>query len=268
MTTRVTFSPAEVAAIVPALEMAINKIAELATRPQYAGNDELIYGARSTYADRSFDPEMYQHLLSCRNKLKQFRAKRETRLNAFEIAAAALAMRVVRKRKLAAEDVLNCDEVLNLENKLELHRKRAKRAFIASRGETSYHELAAKWHSFAAWLRYEILVQKRRKALPRGVVLLHKEQRETMRRLALDVVVESADQRPITYLADLARYKIRKKRMGLRELLADEDKARAFLVDFLIEKGVAWKLIKPEFQPFWLRRVLLVEKFKASLGIK
>jgi macrodomain Ter protein organizer (MatP/YcbG family) len=267
MTTRLTFSPAEVKAILPALEMAVNKIAELATRPQYAGVDELIYGARSTYADRSFDPEMYQYLLSCRNKLKQIRPTRDTRLNVFEIAAAALAMRVVRKRKLAAEDVLHCDEVLNLEDKLEPHRKRAKRAFITSHTEGSYQELAARWGKFVAWLRYEVLVQKRRKAMSRGVLLLHKEQREKMRILALEVVVESADQRQITHLADLARYKIRKKRMGLRDLLADEDKARVFLVDFLIEKGVAWELIKPEFQPFWLRRTLLAEKFKASLVI-
>src|SRR6516225_930324 len=96
MTSRLTLNSSEVSAILPGLETMLNGIATLRMGGQV---DPFEFCRVNIHVDPNirFDKEMSDHLLACRNKLKWLNPSRKVRLNSFEIAAAALALRVVRK---------------------------------------------------------------------------------------------------------------------------------------------------------------------------
>lgn len=209
---------------------------------------------------------MAAHVLSCRNKLKFKGASRTMSLNSFELAVAALALRVVRREKLVSEDRIRPKSVADLEHKLEVHRKRAKRSAIKQNGLASYKGQANRWEHFVEWVRYNLLYYRPRRPSSKNNTRFYKEQRETMRALAMQVVIEKADQQQIHHLADLARREIRRQRHGmtLRSLLKDHDHVRQFLADFFLQRGCL-ELLKPEFVPECLRACLRADKLKAAL---
>ena len=135
-TSSITFSRHEVAVMLPALEDMLNGIVEAFRRDRYPRRDATLvpYRGQEVYRVRRYDEEMAGHVLSCRNKLKFIGKSRMVCLNSFELAVAALAFRVVRKEKLVSKDMLASPSVAGLEYKLELHRKRAKRAAIKQNG--------------------------------------------------------------------------------------------------------------------------------------
>jgi hypothetical protein len=128
-TSSITFGWHEVAVILPALEDLINGIVEACRRDRYPRRDttHVPYRGQEVYRERRYDGGMAAHVLSCRNKLKFTGASREASLNSFELAAAALAFRVVRKEKLVSKDMLASPLVAGLECKLENARRCAKR---------------------------------------------------------------------------------------------------------------------------------------------
>ena len=115
----------------------------------------------------------------------------------------------------------------------------AQRGLQSSRsGRTSYKEKADRWSHFVEWMRYNLLYYRPRRQSNKNATRFYKEQRETMRALAMQVVIETADQEHIHHLADLARREIRRRRHEptVRALLADQDQARQFLADFFLER--------------------------------
>lgn len=158
-TSDIIFSRHEVAVILPALEDLLNGIVEACRRDRYPRRDATLvpYRGQEVYRERRYDEEMAGHVLSCRNKLKFKGKSRMVRLNSFELAVAALALRVVRREKLVSEDMIKSIAVADLEHELELHRKRAKRAAIKQNGLTPYKEEADRWGHFVEWMRYNLL---------------------------------------------------------------------------------------------------------------
>lgn len=268
--TSIRLSRHETAVILPALEDMLNGTAEAVYFDQYSRRDatHVPYHGEEVYINGRFDDQMYVHVLSCRNKLKFKGASKEVGLDAFELAAAALGFRVVRKEKLVSEDLLKSSAVADLEHKLELHRKRAKRSAIKQNGLTPYKEEADRWDRFVDWMRYNLLYYRPRRQSNKNTTRLYKEQRETLRALAMQVVAETADQEHIHHLADLARREIRRRRHEptVRALLADQDQARQFLAEFFLNRDCL-ELLRIEFVPAVLRTCLRSGNLNAALRL-
>jgi hypothetical protein len=271
--TSIRFSRHEVAVILPALEDMVNGTAEAVYFDRYSRRDArpVPYRGEEVYVNRSFDDEMFVHVLSCRNKLKFEGASKEVGLDAFELAAAALGFRVVRKEKLVSIEMLAAPSVAGLDCRLEHARKRAKRAAIKQSGPDLYKDQASRWEHFVEWMRYNLLYYRPRRQSNKYVTRVYKEQRETLRALAMQVVVETADQEHIHDLADRARREIRRRRheptvRAVRALLADQDQARQFLAEYFLQRD-CFDLLKPEFVPEALRACLREEQLKLALRI-
>ncbi len=271
-TRSITFTKQEVAVISPALEDMVAGLFE-AGRGRYPRQDttSVPYHGQEVYRERRFDDEMHVHVLSCRNKLKFKGASKEVRLNAFELAAAALAFRVVREEELVPNEMLTSPLVAGLERKLENARKRAKRAAIKQTGLALYKEESDRWTHFVEWMRYNLLYYRpRRKSYKQGT-LFYKEQRDALRALAMQVVVAAADQQQVHHLADLARRELRRRRHvevspTLRALLKDHEKARQFLAMFILKRGGP-DILFPEFQPLCVRMANRAERLTLALCI-
>ena len=268
--TSIRLSKHEVAVILPALEDMLNGTAEAVYFDQYSRRDatQVPFHGEEVYVNRHFDDQMYVHVLSCRNKLRFKGASKEVGLDAFELAAAALGFRVVRKEKLVSIEMLVSPSVAGLECKLENARKRAKRAAIEQNGPDLYKDQASRWEHFVEWMRFNILNYRLRRQSNKHGTRFYKEQRETMREFAMQVVKETADQKRIHHLADLARREIRRRRHGptVRALLADQDQARQFLADFFLERDCL-ELLKHEFVPEALRTCLRCGNLNAALRL-
>jgi hypothetical protein len=101
-----------------------------------------------------------------------------------------------------------------------------------------------------------------------NITRLYKEQRDALRALAMQVVVETADQQQIYYLVDLARREIRRRRHEptVRALLADQDQARQFLATFMLER-LDPRILTRDFQPLCIRQSDNGERLKLALKI-
>ena len=190
-------------------------------------------------------------------------------LTAFELALAAVAFRVVRKEKLVSKDMLISPSVAGLQCKLDNARRCARWSAIKQIGPASYKEKAGRWSHFVEWMHSNLLYYCPRRQEHKGVTLFYKEQRETMRALAMQVVVETADPLRIYRVADLARREIRRQRHvevspTLRALLEDHVKARQFLAMFIL-KRLGPEILVPEFQSLDVRQSDREEKLKRAL---
>lgn len=72
----------------------------------------------------------------------------------FELSALALAVRLSRAQKLVDGTAL---EIRLLQAKIEIYRRRAKRAAITKIGGIAYQSAAKRWRRFVTWLRYNTL---------------------------------------------------------------------------------------------------------------
>ena len=264
MTTEVYLNPKEVKLLLPVLERILNGVAAERGRMQYAGT--VFPFARPVYSARAFDHELFGHILSCRNKLKGIGPSRKLRLDAFELAALALSIRVAVKGQHDA-DGLKPATVNRIERKLEICRKRAKRCWIHRYGPDAFTKSSQRWKQFVGWLRFEILAPRQRRPLPlRGASMIAQEYRSFMRKTARDITVAGADEAEVEHLADLARREIRRRRHPhtMRELINDTAKAQQFLANFiLVRKGP--EILRQEYLPRALQMSQLGGRFKAAL---
>jgi hypothetical protein len=257
----------EIGAILPGLEHIVNGVANRRTHPGWNFYEEL-RSSRQIYQNRLFAHEMHEHVLTCRNKLKSISRSRKVRLNAFEIAAAALALRWILKQRLAPAEVINTEAVAALPRKLELHRKRAKRSGMRLLGSDEYRIVATRWRLFAQWIRLKILIPPSRIKLGfHGVRALKLEQREKMLQLVREVAVDSTPEVDVRRWVELARWEIWKgrHRKTLREFLSDYPKAKLFLADFIMKRADV-RVLRAEFIPGSIRASLSGYDFKGALS--
>jgi hypothetical protein len=266
-TSRMTINEAEVAAILPGLEAVVNVIASarLGHFPRVDPRVQFsVSNGSSVYSQAESDETMAGHMLTARNKLKWLNPSRKIRLNSFELAAAAFALRLVQREALVPEDMLA--KVPTLGNKLEKYRRRAKRAAIKEIGNDTYGEQAKCWRRFLQWMR---CIHCFRPAPWRssGPRLLHRDQREKLLALAIEVVPTAAPAH-LRHLVDLAKREVLRDRhpttLGL--LMSDDTRAREFLAQFIVERDGP-DILAPEFQSLDVRQSARGEQLKLALII-
>jgi hypothetical protein len=97
--------------------------------------------------------------------------------------------------------------------------------------------------------------------------MVKKHQRETMRQLVREVVIDSTDEKDVRRWAELARWHIWRGRhtKRLREFLSDQEEARKFLANFITDRAEL-KVLRVQYIPKILRVcVLWSDRFKAAL---
>ena len=241
--TRIYFSPWEVNVILPGLGALVSRFSS--ARPgaaTYGDPMSVVYFPE--IAGKPFDQATAGIVVSAHNKVKDPPSSRELRLSSFELAALAFAVRVARREQLIPEPP-SADLWKALEKKIETYRRRARRAAERAVGKAAYQQAAKRWRQLLRWSRYNILRIRRRHPSPSR--LLQREQREQMRKLALQVVSDDVDPKMVCHWADLARREVRRGRHGmkLRELLKDPEGAAGFMGDFIM-KRIDPELLKPE----------------------
>ncbi len=124
--------------------------------------------AANIYRKRAFSTEFASKLIPLRNRLSAERRKQTFWLDTFDLAAAALALRVTREKRLWEQgcEVDKCrlvrlsdppeDEVARLEGKVENARRRATPS-ARHPNRSQYEERAKAWRAFVAWMRYNLL---------------------------------------------------------------------------------------------------------------
>ncbi len=262
---RFTLNEIEIGAIVPGLAYITNYPVKLLRLRYWTDPQQLVPSEERIYAGQQFDSEMLAAVQSCLQKLTSLGQSCKVRLNAFEIAAAALALRVVKAQKLASAQVISAAEEAGLAAKLENMRRRAKRAAIAQLGPDVYKEQADRWGRFVQWLRANALQFGPIKPLG-SYEQLRRTQCQTMRALAMEVVVESADRDKVHHLADLALSELRRGRHDTTAtlLLSEHDHAKEFLAEFLLNR-LDFTQIRPEFLPIAVRWSLNADKYRAAM---
>ena len=116
------------------------------------------YVASNVYRDQEFDAEMSALIISVSGKLWDLTRSRKIYIDAFELSALALAVRLSRAQKLVDGTESVSSEIRLLQAKIEIYRRRAKRAAITKIGRVAYQSAAKRWRRFVAWLRYNTLV--------------------------------------------------------------------------------------------------------------
>jgi hypothetical protein len=264
-TSRLTLNKAEVAAVLPGLEAIVNAIgnARMGHFPRLDPRVQFPSVNRSTvYSQAESDETMAGQMLTARNKLKEISGSRKVRLNCFELAAIAFALRLAQREELAPEDVLA--KVPGLADKLENYRKRAKRAAIKDIGTVAYKEQAERWGRFLQWMRCILCYRPtlwKSSALP----VFHRDRREMLFARATEVA-PAADPALLLHLADLAKREILRDRhpVTLGMLVSDDGRGRDFMASFLLSR-IDPELLTPEFQPLCILQSAREEQLKKAL---
>jgi hypothetical protein len=264
-TSRLEFNKNEVAAILPGLEAILNAIGDarlghfprLDPRVQFPG-----INSSSVYSQAESDETMAGHMLTARNKLKWLNPSHKVRLNSFELAADAFALRLAQREELAPDDVLA--KVPGLADKLENYRKRAKRAAIKDVGPVEYKGQSERWGRFLQWMRCILCYRPtlwKSSALP----VFHRDRREMMLARATEVA-PTADPALLLHLADLAKREVLRDRhpVTLGMLVSDDVRGREFMARFLI-KRIDPEILSTEFQSLDVQQAARGERLKNAL---
>jgi hypothetical protein len=264
-TSRLQLNEAEDAAILPGLEAIVNALVgarrglfpRLDPRVQFTGTNGSI-----VYSQARASEVMASHVLTARNKLKWVNASRKIRLNCFQLAALAFALRMVRKEKLASKEVLA--KVAGLANKLERYRKRAMRAAIKQIGVDAYGEQAEIWRRFLQYV-HGILCYRPAQRKFSGLRLLHRDQRQKLLELATEVA-PTADPALLLHLVDLVKREVLRDRhpVTLGMLVSDDARGLEFMASFL-GNHIDPYLLAPEFQSLDIVQSAREEQLKKAL---
>lgn len=190
-TERVTLNSDQRAAILPGLEFMGN---ELRSGRRFPRSPDATPGSSTHFTlkvhrDRQFHPSMAEVMLTARNKLLQFHEQGKVRLNPWEIAALAFALRLLAKANPAA--LVPKLVLKELSRKLETYRKRAKRSVIRQSGSLAYLTQQKLWTEFLHWMRFFLVPTKR---YPQNVHRrIQKEQFLRMYHLVLGIIFERTE---------------------------------------------------------------------------
>jgi hypothetical protein len=214
------------------------------------------YVASDVYGNREFDAEMSARVISVRRKLWDLTQSRKIYLDAFELSALGLALRLSRAKKLidTAESVSIEFELLRF--KIETYRKRARRSATARIGALDYQSAAQRWRRFIAWLRYNTLYIRLPKRGEARRAALWREQRlqltELINRVLAERFFEAPSDGEMAKIVTLATRSLRRGRhpVSLRELLRAPQAHTDFLAGF-VEKRVELKRLPGAPVPAW-----------------
>ena len=203
-----------------------------------------------------------------RNKLKSIGRSRKLRLDAFDLAAAAFAVRFAQREQLLEAPA---EDVAKLLARLEKFRKRAKRAAISEVGKFAFDEEAIRWRRFASWTRYNLCYFHLPRQKTYGLKRTYQIQFEEVLVLTAEAFTSNGyavlppDQ--LRRIAKLAIAELRRGRhpgITVLEILRNREKGLEFLLGF-IQKRVSlidhevvnWRLL-----PHWHRAVIASERME------
>ena len=159
------------------------------------------------------------------------------------------------------------EEIKLLQAKIEIYRKRAKRAAIAKIGKISYQISAECWQSFVAWCRYHLLYFKLPNRGQARRATLWRQQRlqvaELINRVLAERFFEVPSEAAMARVVTLITCSLRRCRhsVGLRELLRSPQGHTDFLFGF-VEKRVNLKLLPGAPLPEWQAISDRADKFR------
>jgi hypothetical protein len=268
-TQRLTITPAEYKLLKPGLDVLANGLADAKAGhfPHRHPWHLIDWVASDVYGSQAYDDEMAVRVTRVRRKLWDLNQSRKIRIDAFELSALALALRLSRAQKLVDATQSISTEIRLLQFKIELYRKRAKRSAIARIRRLEYQSSAERWRRFVAWLRYNTLylrLPERGEARP---ATLWREQRRQLTELINKSLVERFFETPsdveMVKIVTLATRSLRRgrHRVSLRELLRAPQAHNDFLAGF-VERRVELKRLPGALVPEWQAVSDRADKFK------
>jgi hypothetical protein len=257
-TQRLTITPTECLLLKPGLDVLANglasaKLGAFPHRHRWHGID---YVASNVYRDQEFDAEMAARIIRVRGKLWDLTQSGKIRIDAFELSALALAVRLSRAQKLVDGTESVSSEITLLQAKIEIYRRRAGRSAITKIGRVAYQSAAQRWRRFVAWLRYNTLYISLPKRGEARRATLWREQRlqltELINRVLAERFLEAPSDGEMAKIVTLATRSLRRGRhpVGLRELLRAPQAHTDFLAGF-VEKRVELKRLPGAPVPAW-----------------
>lgn len=253
--------------------------------------DRIDFRASAVYLNQKYDKEMADRIVALSHKLATDPCPRKVRLDAFEAAAARLALRVTCKKSpwnhplvagtgaAPAERVaLLKSAILKLEKKLENCRRRAKRVAIVRLSQSVYDEHFKRWQAFVQWVRYNLLYDAGMPIVRRLFTRSHldptrqmwKYQRLTLLEMAREVVTERTTavipEDELYRLVRLAKEELRRARheVTLMQAIGDRKKGKEMLFKFIQKRFELDEHIRFEFADPSVQQSTGCEKFSRA----
>ncbi len=257
-TQRLTITPAENRLLKPGLDVLANGLAgaKAGHFPHRHPWHLIDWVISDVYRGQAYDHEMAARIIRVRGKLWDLTQSRKIRIDAFELLALALAMRLSRAQKLVDSTESVSSEIRLLQAKIEIYRRRAGRSAITKIGRVAYQSAAQRWRRFVAWLRYNTLYVKIPKRGEARRATLWQEQRRQLTELITKVLTERFFEAPnemeMMRVVTLATRSLRRGRhpVSLRELLRAPQAHTDFLAGF-VQKRVELKRLPGAPVPAW-----------------
>ena len=218
---------------------------------------------------RDITQNIFEGIVSLRNRLAAIPASSSLSLTVIELAIAAFAVRV--GRRFEKYEVLP-----ELEKKLEIVRKRAKRKTIRHYGKACYKTAQEEWQDASRWIRFNLLPLPE----PRfsfGKLALRRQQRKDMISITTTALQRRCTELPssedIAKFVQLADAEIRRGRhpgIKVRELIACPERGEEFMFQFIRKrsKNDVDLHVKIEYMPVALRGSMRAEKFETAKVIE
>lgn len=223
------------------------------------GSDGLAPGRR--YRGRALNPAMAQLVWDLCQKLPNSNASRKIRLNAFEFAALAFALRINTPPHKAG--------VSHFARKLENYRRRAVRASQQRVGKAEFQDASVTWRRFIAWMRFNLISLKIPEFGPHRRKKFWADQRNDLR-LLIGATLENRcygvlSESDMTRMVGLLTAEFRRGRhlLGLRALLTGDRQTSEDLLFKLLEKKLTLVRLPGAKIPLWEQIVERGEKIKA-----
>lgn len=244
-------TPADVAAIQPALQLALCRIEEL----RLSGAAGFATSDAGAFAGRRYSAEMHARLRAAYDKLD---GPGPIEVDDLELRILAFGARMGQRHLTNPAPVPD-----DLEDKLENTRKRAKRSAKSAVGEEQYRELSQIWGQFRQWCRDSVFESPKHKATKRRaqhVVVANVHTPGSGKRpiVALQEIAGSVINPESKLAADPERLRkelssfLREVKRGrwdidLEDIFGDQPATKAALVEYLYRRSCGWDL-RREFQ--------------------
>jgi hypothetical protein len=268
-TTRLTITVAEYRLLKQGLDVLACGLAEtkLGLYPHRHPWDRIDLVASDVYRERKDDAEMSARIIGVRAKLWDLTRSRKVYVDAFELAALAFALRLVRSRKLVDITLAVSIDMKLLATKIEAYRKRVKRLAIAKIGALEYQSIAGRWRRNVAWLRYNTLYTKLPKNTRPGRAQRWRDQRQQATQAIKTALAESfyeaLDDKQMARIVTLLTTTLRRCRraVGLVDFLLDPHAHSDLLIKFVV-KRIELDRLPGAPKPAWQAASDRADKFK------
>jgi hypothetical protein len=271
--TRISITLAEYALVVPGIHALVRGFAaaKQGNYPHRHAFDRIDLTVSDIYRDQAYDAEMGQRIMTVACEVFDMTATRKIRLDVFDLATAAMALRVAGTLARNRGTSLETRSVDDLRAKLERYRKRAQRQAVTKIGEAAYAVLAETWKKYQGWVRYNLLQLKVAKPAAWNNKPLMREQRA---RLVTMITRSLAEHQrmplppaEVARMALLAKNALRRGRMTmtLRELLEAGRAGRDLLFAF-VEKRIMLAAPEGAKSEPWRAAMERADKFNAWCG--